>query len=153
MKLLLALTLALTLTACNLLETPPAIDDTPPIIIDPITPIPDPATVFAPVGACPILVTIEPAPVTHAIVRVELGNPCETGSLVPFAFREQLLWNFTQFVSIIDGVLTRDGSIHGASVARFAIPYSARARRFEIVDLRDGTAVGIQNFQLRNPHR
>ncbi len=159
MRIILALTLALTLAACGTLA-PPTIDDTPPAILDPITPIPDPAPAYAPVGTCPLLITLDEQRRTFddgtgatrgpAIIAVTLGDPCAFGDQVPFAFREQLLWD-NSFIPIIDGVLTHGATVHGRTEVRFAVPFEARARRFEILDYRDGSRVAVQNYRFRVP--
>lgn len=154
MKYAFALILAITLAACTVTEEPIVAPEPPEVVTPAPDPVPDPVVEYAPVGTCPIeaeLIELVPSPDRPAIVRVRLGSPCEDGDLVPFLYREDLLWNDT-FVNIIDGALVAGGSLHGPSEVNLAVPWNERDRRFEIVDVRTGEViVSFQNYRIRSP--
>jgi hypothetical protein len=122
------------------------VDEEPPITVpaplDPM-PIPDPGTVWAPIGECPLEAELL---FGTGVVHVRLEDPCEEGQYVPFLFREQnkIPGRWDEYTLIVEGFV-----FDGEGV-RILIPYENRANRYEIVDDRDGTVIAsIQNYRLR----
>lgn len=154
MKYALTLILAITLAACTVTEQP-VVDEQPPVTVTPTpTPLPGPEIAWAPIGECPVEVTLWPEVGSEldfkfdARLHVTLGAPCEEGQFVPFAFREQnkVPGQWDEYWMIVQGALYEGQGVY------IAVPYENRANRYEVVDTRTGEViVALQNYRLRVP--